>query len=399
MNAARRYRLAFLALGWLVALVLALQLGLDAVLRAGYGRLTAVLAGLGERLSEREGRAWERMHAHPRRQELAPLAPLLGSVEQLRRPPRVLFGAYDGGLPDSFAGLDGLETALGHRFAIVSFYAAWGDRPDEQFPRRVVETIAAMGSVPFVTWEPWVTDFDDALRPNLPQRAEREYASLAAIARGDYDFYVVPWARAAAAFGRPFFLRFAHEMNDPYRYPWGPQNGNRPEDFIAAWRHVHAVFEKMGARNVLWVWSPHVSMPWFEYYDPGGEVVDWIGVGVLNYGTTASWSRWWTADQILHNAYPALAKLHRPIVVAEFGTVDAGGDPTQWYHDAFRDFAGKYPAVRAVVLFNQPHDVTVSAQPLDWSVLKLGAARVEVERALRASAPGPGDGGGVPDGR
>ena len=106
-----------------------------------------------------------------------------------------------------------------------------------------------------------------------------------------YDFYIVPWARAAAEYKHPLFLRFAHEMNDPYRYPWGPQNGNRPEDFVAAWKHVHLIFQKMGATNVLWVWSPHISMPWFEFYYPGPEFVDWIGVGVLNYGTIASWSR------------------------------------------------------------------------------------------------------------
>jgi hypothetical protein len=40
-------------------------------------------------------------------------------------------------------------------------------------------------------------------------------ASLAAIARGDYDFYIVTWAKAAAEYRKPLFLRFAHEMNDP----------------------------------------------------------------------------------------------------------------------------------------------------------------------------------------
>jgi hypothetical protein len=74
----------------------------------------------------------------------------------------------------------------------------------------MVETISEMGSVPVITWEPWVVDFDRNVRSNLPPLAEREYASLRAIARGDYDFYIVPWARAAAAYGKPLFLRFAH---------------------------------------------------------------------------------------------------------------------------------------------------------------------------------------------
>src|SRR6185369_3819852 len=49
-------------------------------------------------------------------------------------------------------------------------------------------------------------------------------------------------------------LRFAHEMNDPYRYPWGPQN-NSKEEYIYAWQHVWQRFQKAGARNVIWTWS------------------------------------------------------------------------------------------------------------------------------------------------
>ena len=114
---------------------------------------------------------------------------------------------------------------------MIDQYVAWGDKPNEQFPTRMVETIDRMGSVPMITWEPWVVDFDEGIRKNLSPEAEREYGSLAAIARGEYDFYIVPWAKGAAGYHKPIFLRFAHEMNDPYRYPWGPQNGNRPEDF------------------------------------------------------------------------------------------------------------------------------------------------------------------------
>jgi beta-mannanase len=192
---------------------------------------------------------------------------------------------------------------------------------------------------------------------------------MRAIARGDYDFYIVPWAKAAAAYKRPLFIRFAHEMNDPYRYPWGPQNGNRPDDFVAAWKHVHFIFEKMGATNVLWVWSPHISMPWFEYYYPGPEYVDWVGVGVLNYGTVASWSRWWSFHQILEKAYPILVNMKKPIMISEFGTVGTGGDVNEWYRQAFYHIDHTYSrGVRALIFFNQPRDVTMPGMELNWSV-------------------------------
>jgi hypothetical protein len=383
LTARRRYILAFLALGWMLLLGFALQRGMNGAFGKAYAAMRNDIDSFGQSLSDREADARTRVQSGSRRDAVARAYPSLDAAT-LRNPSRTLWGAYDGALPNSFAGITSLEARAGQPFAIVSFYQAWGDRPDQsEFPLRAVSTIDRLGSVPMITWEPWVQDFDSELRPNLPDRKEREYASLAAIARGDYDFYITRWAQGAARYGKPLFLRFAHEMNDPYRYPWGPQNGNRPDDFIAAWKHVHLVFQKMNATNVLWVWSPHISMPWFEYYYPGDEWVDWIGTGVLNYGDVAPWSRWWTFTQIVEKAYPALLKLNKPIMITEFGSVTSGGDAGTWYEDAFRDIHDKYTAVRSVVFFNQTHDVTLSSSPLNWSPLQDARAARAVAEAMR----------------
>ena len=365
-----RYKLAFFALGWLIAAGIVFQIAVG----AGFGRLFVSIddgmSRIAQYFSRAEGDALRSARKSSRADYLAPLHTMLASATALRNPPRMLYGIYDGGFPNTFAGMEQLETKLDYKFPIISFYSAWGDKPTQQFPLRMAETVSSMGSVPMITWEPWVVDFDERLRPNLPPVAEREYASLAAIGRGEYDFYIVPWAKAAAEYRKPLFIRFAHEMNDPYRYPWGPQNGNRPEDFVAAWRHVHVVFEKMGATNVLWVWSPHISMPWFEYYYPGPEYVDWIGIGVLNYGDVASWSRWWSFHQILEKAYPSLLRLQKPIMISEFGTLASGGDMAEWYRQAFYHVTHTYSrGVRALIFFNQPNDITISPNfPLNWSV-------------------------------
>ena len=371
MNARNRYQIAFFALGWLIAFGILFQIGLGSGFHSAIDMLGDKARRIAQRFSDAEGNAVRDVRKSSRSQYLAPLRPTLANPENLKNPAMMLFGVYDGGFPNTFAGLEKFEANLNYKFPIISVYVAWGDKPTERFPTRMVETVDRMGSVPMITWEPWVVDFDEQLRPNLSKRAEREYASLAAIARGDYDFYIVDWAKDAAAYGKPLFLRFAHEMNDPYRYPWGPQNGNKPDDFIAAWKHVHLIFQKMSANNVLWVWSPHISMPWFEYYYPGPEFVDWIGVGVLNYGTVASWSRWWSFHQILEKAYPALLKLNKPIMISEFGTLSNGGDEYEWYRQAFYHIDHTYRrGIRAVVFFNQESDVTMSATPLDWSVLQ-----------------------------
>ncbi len=383
MNARKRYQVAFFALGWLIAAGLLFQMGLGSGFQALFDGTSNGVGRVMQRFSDAEGDALRGVRRGSRSEYLMPMKQLLSSKDPLRHPSQVLFGAYDGGFPNTFAGLEKFEGQIQYKFPLVAFYVAWGDKPNERFPTRMAETIDRMGSVPVITWEPWVSDFDERIRTNLPHAAEREYASLAAIARGDYDFYIVPWAQAAAAYRKPMFLRFAHEMNDPYRYPWGPQNGNRPEDFIAAWRHVFLVFQKMNATNVLWVWSPHISMPWFEYYYPGDQYVDWIGVGVLNYGNVASWSRWWSFHQILEKAYPALLKLNRPIMISEFGTLKQGGSSFEWYQQAFYHLDHTYSrGVRAVIFFNQENDTTMSAQPLDWSVTQDSRAREFVSRQL-----------------
>jgi len=385
MKARRRYQIAFFALGWLIAIGLLFQVGLRQGFQSFFDAFGNRARGWAQSFSDAEGNALRSVRRSSRSEYLLPMRPTLSSVSALRNPQRILFGTYDGGFPNTFAGLEKFEAQIQYKFPIISFYAAWGDKPNEQFPTRMVETIDRIGSVPLITWEPWVVDFDERIRTNLPHAAEREYGSLGAIARGDYDFYIVPWAKAAAAYQKPMFLRFAHEMNDPYRYPWGPQNGNRPADFIAAWRRVHQIFEKMGADNVLWVWSPHISMPWFEYYYPGPEFVDWIGVGVLNYGNVASWSRWWSFHQILDKAYPSLLKLNKPIMISEFGTVTRGGNAYEWYRQAFYHIDHTYRrGIRAIIFFNQESDVTMSELALNWSVTQDPSARSFVAEQLAA---------------
>src|SRR5436853_485094 len=83
-----------------------------------------------------------------------------------------------------------------------------------------------------LAWLPWVTTGG----------VGRPAYALRAIAAGEHDAYVREWARAAAAWGGPLYLRFAHEMNGDW-YPWSVGvNGNTSADYQAAWRHVVDIF-------------------------------------------------------------------------------------------------------------------------------------------------------------
>ncbi len=294
---------------------------------------------------------------------------------------------YDEGIARTLEDVIALERALGVGFALVQTYWAWGDEGDPAFPERILDAVHDLGSIPVITWEPWLTTFESRLHPELPLRNVRDRNGLASIARGDYDFYVDAWARGAARFEKPLLVRFAHEMNDPYRYPWGPQN-NEPQDFIAAWRRVVDRFRAAGATNVLWVWSPHVAYAGYEVYWPGDDYVDWVATGALNYGTVAYWSQWWSFQEIFGQHYDFLEGFGKPIMVAEFGSLTVGGDRAAWYGEALGDFRDRYPAVHALLFFHVEGDATVTRQALDWSFLDEPAV-VDAVRETLASPRAP----------
>jgi hypothetical protein len=350
------------------------------------GPLARVLDRIGASVGKAESAVVHRFRGAGRASELAWFAPYRRDLGMLRAPARLLIGAHDGNMPATLEGAVALEQTLGTNLPLLHLYTAWGDKSEQQFPERVARAIYDLGSVPVITWEPWLVDFGVRLHSHLPPAAERDKHGLAAVANGDYDTYIDRWAADAALFGAPIFVRFAHEMNDPYRYPWGPQN-NEPSEFIAAWRHVVQRFRAAGANNVLWVWSPHIAYEGYWQFYPGNDVVDWIATGVLNYGDVAYWSRWWTFAEIFEKKYAELNAIGKPIMIAEFGTLAIGGDAAAWYRDALTDLPTRLPNVRALLFFHVQGDATITYQALDWTFTGDSLLTSVIRRALSPWTP------------
>lgn len=296
--------------------------------------------------------------------------------------PYFMFGASDNTDPESFESIIALEDSLDLHFPIIHIYKAWGEKDEHSFPETECKTISTLGSIPMVTWEPWLSAFTEKDYPLIEKDiVKRDKGSLASIAKGEYDKYIIQWANDCKNFKDPVLLRFAHEMNDPYHYPWGPQN-NTATDFVSAWKHVHDIFMKQGANNVIWLWNPHLSYSFDEFY-PGDDYVDIISFGVLNFGTSVSWSKWWTFEELLSNSYEKLKLYNKPMMISEFGSLVVGGDRSVWFRDAFEKIPVKYPQIRSIVFFHYSNEKSTD-KSLDWQFIDDPFVRETIKESIQS---------------
>lgn len=89
--------------------------------------------------------------------------------------------------------------------------------------------------------------------------------------------WLIRWAKEAASYDMPIFLRFCGEMNGD----WVPWHGD-PALYIEKFRLVHDVMA-LYAPNVAMVWCPNdvpveLDGQRIEDYYPGHAYVDWVGV-------------------------------------------------------------------------------------------------------------------------
>ncbi|MCX6271917.1 MAG: glycosyl hydrolase [Bacteroidetes bacterium] len=363
--ATKRHRLLFTLLALVAGIIIVLVLILMG--DKSKGPLENMLNKAGSVVTNIENNIIVEKRSTQRKSKLLWLKPYFTNPDSLRTSKYILMGAYDNLTNESFESIIDLEDTLKTTFPLIHIYTAWGSKPEEGFPRLKVQAILELGSIPVITWEPWLSDFDGKEIPGLRAPSLRDQKGLADIAKGLYDSYIKEWAKAAKDVNAPIFLRFGHEMNDPYRYPWGPHNNN-VKDFLAAWRHVHKVFKVAGADNVLWIWSPHPSYGYFDYYYPGDRYVDYVGVNVLNYGTVAAWSKWWTFREIFGAHYKELARFHKPIMITEFSSLAVGGSRSKWFEEAFNGITENYPLIKSVLFFHFSEDKTTTQQAVDWTI-------------------------------
>ncbi|WP_174536922.1 glycoside hydrolase family 26 protein [Micromonospora chalcea] len=285
---------------------------------------------------------------------------------------RAFFGVMTDKGPHDFAPVDRFVEAAGRSPQVMLFGADWASA---EFDRSLFDRIAERGMMPMLGWEPWDHTVDLAARRTglaVRQidrlRATQPDYRLARIARGDFDAYLRSWAEGVRSLGYPVAIRFAHEMNGDW-YPWCERaNGNRPGDYVRAWRHVHDLFARAGATNVTWVWSPNArwdkTTAGLTGLYPGDDYVDWVGVTGY-YGTGAFTKTYWSFDQIFGPTIAEIRKVTRkPLVVTETGAADTAGRKARWIRETFGSLP-RYPDLIGLIWFevDKEQDWRIAGSP------------------------------------
>jgi hypothetical protein len=263
--------------------------------------------------------------------------------------------------------LTNFETSAGKTVSIVNYFFNWQNGSGfVAFPTNTADAIRAHGSIPLLSWQPWQGNFPDPAY------------SLTNIINGNFDSYITSFALQTRAWGHPFFLRFAHEMNGNW-YPWAEStNGNASGEYVQAWRHVHNIFTAVGVTNVTWVWCVNVefsgSTAIAELY-PGDNYVDWISLDAYNRLANP----WQDLSGIAPATLTDLTNIApgKPIMLAETGChepttaeAQAGDSKGQWFTNALSYYIKTVPRIKAYVYENATNSdgnnwlITTSANSL-----------------------------------
>jgi cellulose synthase (UDP-forming) len=282
-------------------------------------------------------------------------------------------GIYDNALdinPGTQA-IEELEKELNTSFSLISFHQSWGQESLEQFPMKELQKISNRGSIPMITWEPHINTFTKySYHPEMAQGLK----TCMFITQTYFDVYIKSFAEKIKEYGEPIFIRFMHEPENPF-HPWGVGGNNTPKEYKEAYRHVVKLFLKEGVHNVTWVWNPATANE-AEKYFPGDDIVDWIGLSILNYGEAGDDEKWKSFSDLYTPYREVLKTFKKPVMIAELGSTSLGGEKEEWLENALWDIQRKFKEIKSAVIYNSKtpklsaynESSAKKSSYIDWSI-------------------------------
>jgi mannan endo-1,4-beta-mannosidase len=246
-------------------------------------------------------------------------------------------GVFEPGSPPSYLPVEKFAAAAGKEPNLIGYYSGWAEPFDMSFAKMVYRH----GLIPFVQIDP-------------------SFASVAAIAAGDYDGYLRLYADTVRDFGHQVVIGFGHEMNGNW-YSWG-YTKTPASTFVEAWQHIVTVFRGEGADNVTWLWTIEadqqgITGPIQDWW-PGPNYVTWVGID--GYYVRPSD----TFDSVFANTIDQVNHLTtKPILLSETA-VTPRADQFANIHNLFEGLS-RYKTL-GLVWFDVPQSGSIIHQ--DWRI-------------------------------
>ncbi len=248
------------------------------------------------------------------------------------------------------------EQRLGRRLDIVQSFHSWKSEFPDDADRAVLDSDRQL----LVTWAG---------------------ADTKEIISGRHDAVLRARARAVKAAGKPVFLRWMRDMDTSSQLE---KRIHSAADYVAAWKHVRAIFQMERVANVAWVWCPTAggfgSRNAPSFY-PGDDQVDWICADAQPGGGYDYRDLSETVNLFLEWA----RQRPKPIMVAEFGVPQSYGvRRAEWLRKAAKVLQN--PQVKAVLYFNSEEQ---AQEPRDRRRNYRVDGDRQAESALREFATNP----------
>jgi len=256
---------------------------------------------------------------------------------------------YKGVFQPSGSGITAVSSVLNENknTDIVGFGLTPGSDGTTILPADSLQLVYKNNALPLITWKPFknnssIKAVDDSLMQEL--------------ADGKFDEQIRSFAKQMAAAGKPIFLNISFESTAK-----DTLDKLQPQRFIAAWQHLHDVFDGAGADKTIWVWN-HWNAATAEDYFPGFKYTDWLGVKTLDFSKQTNN----TDKQGFYSAYYpyhrlSLFKAGLPVMVTEAGTL--ADNKALWWKVTEDNIDTAFKEIKAVVAVNDAAGYLQTAAP------------------------------------
>jgi hypothetical protein len=258
----------------------------------------------------------------------------------------------------------------GKRLTYVNWflnYAKTGTTPNV-YPDNSTLTLLQEGFRPVITWEMMFGEYPrlDPIQPRLDK-----------ILNGYFDSYIDNFADVVRNFNDTIIMRIFHEFEGDW-YSWSlTENGQDPNVYINAYRHVVDRFRNRGATKVKWMWcvnaepKPYEAYNWIISAYPGDNYVDIVATDVYNHPNTGI-PPWKSFRYTVAESYYYLTSNfpNKPFFICEVGCRERYGseDPTsqgkgEWLCQMGRDLETYFNKTQALIFFStvKEHDWRINS--------------------------------------